>query len=126
MTTAMSVPGLNTGRQITDLRRLQDGWRNGEGIAFDLDYLAWLSDAFSRMYPAHAPAPVICPNTYGVVSAEWSFPDADVSLEIDPVTRQGDLVWGSTNAQESGEAEIDLTTAEGWIILAEHLFLMRR
>ena len=122
MTTTVAVPGLNAGRQIADLRRLQDGWRNGEGIAFDPDYLTWLSDAFSRMYPAQAPAPVICPTTYGIVSAEWSFPGAEVSLEIDPETHQGDLVWSSANTQESGEVEIDLTGAEGWLILAEHLF----
>ena len=70
--TTIEAPGVNAGRQIADLRQLQDGWRNGEGIAFDADYLAWLSETFSRMYPSHAPVPTICPTTYGIVSAEWS------------------------------------------------------
>ena len=92
-------PGLSAGRKVADLRRLQDGWRNGEGVAFDADYLAWLSEAFNRMYPAHAPAPAICPTTYGVVSAEWSLPGAEVSLEIAPETRQGDLLWASAGVR---------------------------
>ena len=120
--TTVETPGLKAGHQIANLRHLRDGWRNGEGVAFDPNYLVWLSDAFSRMYPAHAPAPTICPTTYGIISAEWSFPDAEVNLEIDQETRQGDLVWTSASTRESGEIEIDLTTAEGWTILVEHLF----
>ena len=121
MTTAIANPGLKAGHQIADLRRLQNGWRNGEGIAFNAGYLAWLSDAFTRMYPSHAPAPAICPTTYGVVSAEWTLSGVEVSLEIDPDTRQGDLVWASGISLESGETEVDLTNAKGWTRLAEYL-----
>ena len=113
--------GLNAGRKIADLRRLQDGWRNGDGISFDADYLAWLSDAFSRMYPADAPAPTICPTTYGIVSAEWALPGTEVSLEIEPETRQGDLVWASAATGQSDEIAIDMTKPEGWIRLTEHI-----
>ena len=62
--------GLKASRQIASLRYLSDGWRNGEGVAFDVDYLNWLSEAFRQMYPVHAPEPIICPTTYGFVSAE--------------------------------------------------------
>ncbi|MDE2785569.1 MAG: hypothetical protein OXL37_02810 [Chloroflexota bacterium] len=113
--------GLNAGRKIADLRRLQNGWRNGDGIAFDADYLAWLSEAFSRMYPADAPTPTICPTTYGFVSAEWSFPSAEVSLEIDPETRLGELVWADTRTQNSGKVFFDMSEAEGWTRLANYL-----
>ncbi len=118
--TTVEAPGLNASRQISGLRQLQDGWRNGEGVAFDDNYLAWLSEAFSRMCPVHAPAPTICPTTYGIVSAEWSLSGVEVSLEVDPETRQGDLIWTSANKQESGEAGIDMTAAEGWAVLEEH------
>lgn len=119
--TTVEVPGLKAGHQIANLRHLRDGWRNGEGVAFDADYLTWLSDVFSRMYPAHAPAPTICPTTYGIVSAEWSFPSAEVSLEIDPETRHGDLLWASASTMKSGEIVIDMTEPEGWASLAELL-----
>ena len=121
MTSAITVAGLNAGRQIADLRRLQNGWRNGEGVAFDTGYLNWLAEVFQKMYPAHAPAPVICPNTYGVVSAEWSFPSSEVSLEIDPETRKGNLVWLGVYTRESRETELDLTAAEGWASLTEYI-----
>lgn len=68
--TTVEAPGLKAGHQIANRRHLQDGWRNGEGVAFDANYLAWLSDAFSRMYPAHAPTPTVCPTTYGIISVE--------------------------------------------------------
>ena len=119
--TTVEAPGLKASHQIANLRHLRDGWRNGEGVAFDAEYLAWLSDAFSRMYPAHAPAPTICPTTYGIISAEWSLPGAEVSLEIDPETRQGDLVWASVTTGQPGEIAIDMTKPEGWAVLAERL-----
>ena len=88
-------PGPAAARQIAALRHLPDGWRNGEGITFDTGYLDWLADAFARLYPPNAPAPTICPTTYGIVSLEWSLPDAEISLEIDPETHQGELVWAN-------------------------------
>ena len=53
-------PGPAAARQIAPLRHLPDGWRNGEGAAFNSGYLDWLADAFTRMYPPNAPAPLIC------------------------------------------------------------------
>ena len=119
--TTIESPGLKASRQIAGLRDLSDGWRNGEGVAFDADYLAWLSESFSSMYPAHAPAPTICPTTYGIVSAEWSFPDAEISLEIDPETRRGELVWADARTQNSGEVVFYMAEAEGWTRLANYL-----
>ena len=119
--TTIESPGLKASRQIARLRYLSDGWRNGEGVAFDVDYLNWLSAAFRQMYPVHAPEPVICPTTYGFVSAEWSFPDAEISLEIVPETRRGELVWADTRTQNSGEVLLDMAEAEGWTRLANYL-----
>ena len=117
----IETPGLKASRQIASLRYLPDGWRNGEGVAFDVDYLNWLSEAFRQMYPVQAPEPIICPTTYGFVSAEWSFPDAEISLEIALESRQGDLLWANTNTRKSGEVSIDMTGPEGWTSLAEYL-----
>ena len=119
--TTIEAPGLSVGRKIADLRQLQDGWRNGEGVAFDADYLAWLAKAFSRMYPADAPMPTICPTIYGIVSAEWSFADAECSLEIDPETREGALLWICSDDYESSEAILDMAKPEGWVDLVERL-----
>ncbi len=119
--TTVESPGLKASRQIANLRYLSDGWRNGEGVGFDVDYLNWLSEAFQQMYPVHAPEPVISPTTYGFVSAEWSFPSAEVSLEIDPETRLGELVWADSRTRNSGEVLIDMAEAAGWARLANYL-----
>ena len=46
---------------------------------------------------------------------------AACELEVDPETRQGDLVWASSSTRESGETAIDMTNSEGWASLAEYL-----
>ncbi|MYC32406.1 MAG: hypothetical protein F4X64_04440 [Chloroflexi bacterium] len=119
--TTIEAPGLKASRQIAGLSHLSDGWRNGEGVAFDADYLAWLSESFSSMYPAHAPAPTVCPTTYGIISVEWSLADAEISLEIDPETRRGELVWADPRTQHSGEVLLDMAKSEGWTRLANYL-----
>ena len=107
--------------QIADLRRLPDGWRNGEGVAFNPSYLEWMADACRRLYPPHAPVPMVCPTTYGIVSLEWTLPAAEVSLEIDPETHQGELVWANARNASSGEIVIDMAGADGWGSLADCL-----
>ena len=119
---ALEPPGPTAARQIAALRHLPDGWRNGDGIAFDAAYLDWLADACARLYPPDAPTPTICPTTYGIVALEWSLPGAEVSLEIDPETGQGDLVWANARLQKSGEVVIDEMAKPGaWRQLAECL-----
>ena len=104
---------------IAGLRHLPDGWRNGEGVAFNPDYLDWVADACRRLYPSHAPVPMVCPTTYGIVSLEWSLPAAEVSLEIDPETHQGELVWANARNASSGEVIIDMAGADGWEWVAD-------
>lgn len=115
-------PAPDIARQITALRYLSDGWRNGEGIAFDAGYLDWLADACARLYPPDAPTPAVCPTTYGIVALEWSLPGAEISLEIDPETLQGDLVWANARLQKSGAIVIDgMAKRDAWVQLSECL-----
>lgn len=116
------MPAYTVPVKIAALRHLSDGWRNGAGIAFDAAYLDWLADACALLYPPDAPTPTICPTTYGIVALEWSLPGAEVSLEIDPETSQGDLVWANARLQKSGEIVIDGMAKPGaWRQLAECL-----
>ena len=115
--------------QIDALRCLPDGWRNGEGVAFNPEYLNRLSDAIRLFYPAHAPTPTVCPTTYGIVSLEWSFPAAgsSASLEIDPATGCGEFVWVATHPPNSGEIIIDdMDQPAGWQHLADCINALHR
>ena len=119
---ALEPPGSTVARQIAALRHLPDGWRNGDGIAFDVAYLDWLADACVRLYPPNAPTPTVCPTTYGIVALEWSLPGASISLEIDPETGQGDLVWANARLQKSGEIAIgEMAKPAAWHQLAKCL-----
>ena len=118
--TSVETPGRGAARQIAALRHLPDGWRNGDGIAFDASYLDWLSDACARLYPPDTPT--VCPTTYGIVALEWSLPGAEISLEIDPETGQGDLVWANVRLHKYGEVVINgMAKPSAWIQLAESL-----
>lgn len=119
---ALEMTGPTAARKIAALRHLPDGWRNGEGIAFDAAYLNWLADACARLYPPDAPTPTVCPTTYGIVALEWSLPGAEISLEIDPETSQGDLVWANARLHKSGEIVIaEMAKPDAWRQLAECL-----
>lgn len=124
---ATEYPGMTAiTDQIAALRRLPDGWRNGEGVAFSPSYLDWIADACRRLYPSHAPVPMVCPTTYGLVSLEWSLPAAEVSLEIDPETHQGELVWANARNASSGEVTIDMAGAASWQQLADCITALDR
>ena len=127
---ATEYPGLTAiSDQITDLSRLPHGWRNGEGVAFNPDYLDWVADACRRLYPPHAPVPMVCPTTYGIVSLEWSFPAAgsSASLEIDPATGCGELVWVAAHSTNAGEITIDdMRQPAGWQQLADCITALNR
>ena len=125
---ATEYPGITAiADQIADLRCLPDGWRNGEGIAFNPEYLNRLSDAIRLFYPPHAPAPMVCPTTYGIVSLEWSLSAAEASLEIDPVTGRGEFVWAATHPPNAGEITIDdMDKPAGWQHLADCITALER
>ena len=77
--------------------------------------------------PPHAPAPVVCATTYGIVSLEWSLPAAGVSLEIDPATGGGAIVWVTTHPLRSGEIIIDdMGSTDGWRQLADCITALDR
>ena len=62
---------LDFGAQLDELRLLQDGWLEGEGIAPPSAGLDWLHDAFDRHFPDEAPLPYLYPTETGGVQAEW-------------------------------------------------------
>jgi len=72
-------------RQIDALLALKDGWLNGEGLAFEPDGLTRLLNFISRLLKKvpRLPCPRLHPSPEGSVLAEWSFPNAEVSVELD-------------------------------------------
>ena len=101
---------LDTPSCLYELRRLEDGWLDGEGLAPDPDSLIWLSERFESLYPSSLPRPYIYPTPEGGVQAEWSLPPYEVSLTVDFATHGA--VWHSLGLETEDEDERFLTLAD--------------
>ena len=112
---------LDVPARIDELRELQDGWLDGEGLALDGAGLDWLSDGFDELYPSEAPLPRLYPTPEGGVQAEWSFPPHNVNLEIDLVSRQGEWFIFDMESDADEEVELDLNDVTSWRALGDKM-----
>lgn len=70
--------------QVDSLKGLQDGWLDGEGVAFNDEALAWSSKLLESIVNGFELAtPHIYPTPEGSVRAEWSRPLWEISAELD-------------------------------------------
>ena len=103
--------------QLQKLRKLQDGWLDGEGRAPDRAGLDWLSSAFDQQFPSDLALPYMYPTPEGHVRAEWSLPPHEISLEIDLEDDSGE--WHHLNLEtdkgETRSLDLDDTAEWGWV-----------
>ena len=70
--------------QVDSLKGLQEGWLDGEGLAFSSEALAWSSTLLASIVNGFELAtPHIYPTPDGSVRAEWSRPQWEISAELD-------------------------------------------
>ena len=79
----VALDPLDVPSRLCELRRLKNGWLDGEGVAPAPEFLDWLAGTFDRLYPDELPLPHIYPTVEGGVQAEWSLSSHEVSLSID-------------------------------------------
>ena len=107
--------------QLGELREMEDGWLDGEGVAPSQELLDWLSERFDRWYQDDLALPHVYPTVDGGVQAEWSISLREISLSVDPASREG--AWHAldmgTNSEE--ERTLDLTDDSGWRWVAEQI-----
>ncbi len=105
---------LDIDARLGELKLLQAGWLDGQGIPPAHDGLDWLSEAFDRHYPDDLKLPYLFPTPEGHVLAEWSLKPWSPSLEIDLATKRGE--WHALNLDTDAEdtQDLDLTNADDW------------
>lgn len=74
---------LDIKRRLAALGALPQGWLDGDGVALDERKLGDLADLLASVVDEGVPLPYLYPLPEGAVLAEWSFPDAEVSVELD-------------------------------------------
>lgn len=123
----IAVPDpLDVASRLAELRILDDGWLEGSGAAPPADFLDWLSEAFDRYFPEDLPSPYIFPTPEGGVQAEWSLPNCEASLEIDPRDKNGE--WHVLDGETEDETlhELELGDSDGWVELISQIRAMSK
>ena len=72
--------------RLTELRKLRDGWLDGEGRALNGELLDRVERALAAL-PEGVPVPHVYPTVDGGVSVEWNAGETDVSVEVSPDLR---------------------------------------
>ena len=77
--------------QLDELRSLENGWLDGEGIAPCKEGLDWLAGYFEACYPEDLPVPRIYPTPEGGVQIEWALNAYEISLAVNLNNHRGDF-----------------------------------
>ena len=110
--------------QFIELRKVEDGWLDGEGLAPQHEHLDWLAAFLESHYPADLPIPALFPTEEGGVKAQWSFGGAKMpdfqtplylaSLEMDLAQKRGQWRSRNFNTNQVDTANIDLNRPDDW------------
>ena len=107
--------------RLDELRTLQDGWYEGEGVAPSHEGLDWLSDAFECCYPDDAPLPYTYPTPEGGISMEWSVENSEAMLEIDIDAHSAEWHWFDRDSDDESERTLNMDESADWQWLASEI-----
>lgn len=112
--------------RLDELRRLEDGWLEGDGTAPGSDELEWLTTCFGHHYPDDLPLPYLYPTTEDGVRAEWSLSDKEISLDVNLGTRRAG--WHSLDLKTDSdyELELNLDNESDWGWIASEISLLAK
>ena len=100
--------------RLDELRNMQDGWLDGDGVAPSHAGLDWLNSSFERYLPMNLPLPYMFPTPEGGIEAEWSIGRYSVMFEIDLDSRQGDWLRFDKQSDEEDARLLDLDDDDRW------------
>ena len=107
--------------QLDGLKRLEDGWLDGSGLAPGAAMLDGLAERFERLYPDALPTPYVYPTEDGGIEAEWSLAPWEISLEVDHAGLTAYWHALDLDTDETVERTLDLTAERDWAWFAAQL-----
>lgn len=109
---------LDVAERIEELKKLGDGWLDGEGKRPPPDGLAWFALAFDNNFSERLLLPYLYPTIQGGLRAEWTIGDYEASLEINVNERNAE--WHElnlhTDADSSRTLDLRKTVDWDWIV----------
>lgn len=112
---------LDVQARLEELRRLEPGWLDGEGEAFDPEGITWLEASMRDHYVTGTPMPHIFPSPDGEVVFQWKIGHTSATLEIDLREKSGYWHALDLSTRKDSDADLELDGAAGWRCLAERL-----
>lgn len=111
-----------TAERLEELKDMQDGWLDGDGLAPDVDGLERLKGLFKKHY-TFVRHPYIYPHNEddADLSIEWSFPDFEVGMDLDLKTMKGDVLRCSMVNSAYWVYNLNLNRPEEWARLCSIL-----
>ena len=103
--------------RLNELRRLENGWLDGKGLAPSAAGLNWLTQNFDANYSDELPQPFAYPTAEGGVQVEWTIGDSELSLEIDLSSHQAQ--WHCLNLTTAADSfrDVNLDDVGDWMRL---------
>jgi hypothetical protein len=111
------LPALDVSVRLKNLSKLKDGWFNGEGKGFAKNSLEQLEGYFYNNYPQDQPLPAIFPTPNGDIQMEWSINDIEISLEVNLITHDAELMTVDTKSGDSQVDKVNISVPETWVKL---------
>ena len=105
---------LDVPARLDEFRAMQDGWRDGAGLAPSHAGLDWLSGTLELYFPDDAPLPYADATPAGGVQLEWSLGTQEISLDIDLATRRAQWHRLELSSDADAETELNLGDTAGW------------
>lgn len=117
------VDELDIEKRLNTLATLRPGWLgNQEGSALDRDGLKWLARILTTAVQVEdLVKPYLYPTPDGGVQAEWVFPEASVTAEIDLVEHTCELVGVHHRSNAINEKTVRLDDPAGVNVLANFI-----
>jgi hypothetical protein len=102
--------------RLVELLKLEVGWLDGEGDAYDPALLAWLAGGWKKHAEGIIPTPYTYPAVDGGIRMEWSLADAELAVDIH-ISKQLADVWkvDLISGEMAVESQFSLTTDDGWL-----------
>jgi len=97
------------------LKKMHNGWLDGDGLAPNSMGLDWLQGVFLKNYPGNLPQPCIYPTVEGNVQVEWSLNDSEITMVVNLSTHIAE--WQAVEFGTAGpfdEYTINLDDDSGW------------
>lgn len=107
--------------QLEELSYLDNGWMNGDGLAFSKEDLVWLTNQFDNYIPQDFLLPYTFPLVDAGVQLEWINNEHDVTLDIDLKSKQAYYHYYNNQTEGESDEDFDLSAVEGWNKLVETL-----